>query len=74
MELLMIKGAFRPNPDLLSISNRLQADLGGNGTIPYCMTLHARVEIDMMKRRTCSWCSKVRNLTAIFRFLATLEN
>jgi hypothetical protein len=32
------------------------------------MTLHARVEPDMMKQRTC-WNSKVANLTDIFRFL-----
>jgi hypothetical protein len=67
MELLMIKGALRPHPDLLAISNRLLGDLGGNGTIPY-MTLHARVEPDMMKHPLC-WVSKITNLTDIFRFL-----
>jgi hypothetical protein len=67
MELLMIKGALRPHPDLLVIVDRLLEDLGGNGTLPY-MTLHARVEPDMMKQRTC-WNAKVTNLTDIFRFL-----
>jgi hypothetical protein len=67
MELLMIKGALRPHPDLLVIVNRLLGDLGGNGTLPY-MTLHARVEPDMMKHRVC-WSAKVTNLTDIFRFL-----
>jgi hypothetical protein len=42
-------------------------DVGGNGTVP-CMTLHARVEPDMMKRRVCR-DFKVTNLTDIFRFL-----
>jgi hypothetical protein len=67
MELLMIKGALRPHPDLLVIVDRLLGDLGSNGTLPY-MTLHARVEPDMMKHRICVG-SKVTNLTDIFRFL-----
>jgi hypothetical protein len=69
MELLMIQGALRPHPDLLVIANRLVGDLGGNGTVPY-MTLHARVEPDMMKHPVCR-DTKVTNLTDIFQFLET---
>jgi hypothetical protein len=67
MDLLMIKGALRPHPDLLAITNQLLGDLGGNGTIPY-MTLHARVEPDMIKHPVCL-DYKVTNLTEVFRFL-----
>ena len=63
----MIKGALRPHPELLDIANRLLGDLGGNGTVPY-MTLHARVEPDMMKHPVCR-DAKVTNLTDIFRSL-----
>ena len=66
MEMLMIQGALRPHPDLLVIVNRLLGDLGGNGTVPY-MSLHARVEPDMMKHDVCAG-DKVTNLTDIFRF------
>jgi hypothetical protein len=67
MELLMIKGALRPHPDLLVIVNRLLGDLGGNGTVPY-MTLHARVEPDMMKHPVCKHV-KENNLTKIFEMV-----
>ena len=67
MEMLMIQGALRPHPDLLVIVNRLLGDLGGNGTVPY-MSLHARVEPDMMKHPVCRDAT-VENLTDIFRFL-----
>jgi hypothetical protein len=52
MELLMIQGALRPHPDLLVLVNQLLGDLGGNEALPY-VTLHARVEPDMMAYRPC---------------------
>lgn len=67
MDLLMIQGALRPHPDVFAIVNRLLSDLDGNGTIPY-MTVHARVEPDMMVHPVCR-DDKVTRLADIFRFL-----
>ena len=67
MDVLMLRGAIRPHPELLSIVRKSLGSLDGNGTIPY-ITLHARVEPEIMANPVCRDVKEF-NLTKIFQFL-----
>ena len=67
MDVLMLRGAIRPHPELLALVHRLLGSLDGNGTVPY-MALHARVEPDMVAQNICTEL-KENNLTKIFQYL-----
>jgi hypothetical protein len=63
-ELLILRGALRPHPDLMAIVNRLR----GSVEDASYMTLHARVEPDMQHHYPCKTV-KVYFLSEIFEFL-----
>jgi hypothetical protein len=72
LDLLMLRGALRPHPDLQRIVRKLlreiMADAGnGTSTLSY-MTLHARIEPDMQTHPMCAE-KKVVNLTQLFEML-----
>jgi len=66
-DLLMKRGALRPNPELLEFIDSFLETLtkGGGGSY---MTLHARIEPDMIKHPVCR-DRKVTNFTKIFEYL-----
>jgi len=69
-DLLMKRGALRPNPELLEFIDSFLENLtkGGGGSY---MTLHARIEPDMIKHPVCR-DRKVTNLTKIFEHLENI--
>jgi len=75
LEILMLKGALRPHPNLqTTIDEKVLEMLGssassGAKSSDY-MTLHARVEPDMQRHMVCR-DKKVLNLTDIFEFIET---
>jgi hypothetical protein len=79
VDLLMMNGALRPSPDLQKLIDKLVRELDGSngngnnstsgtGTITPYMTLHARVEPDMVRHPVCRQF-KETNLTKIFEMV-----
>jgi len=68
VDLLMLRGAFRPHPGLQLHINNIQEALGPSEKDSSYMALHARVEPDMQKHPVCR-NRKVIHLNKIFGLL-----
>jgi hypothetical protein len=70
MDLIMLRSALRPYPDMQQIIDKALRDLtgGNNASLQPYMTLHARVEPDMQMHNICM-DKKERNLTKMFEML-----